>query len=135
MLDVSLHETPLTRRYWDAVGGTLYEEFLVVRRRPGVGQRVVDAIIVLGEDRRIADRGERVDLEDKDVIVVQTKGQRVGMYLLGQAFFSRVLVEERFSPRSVRTVALCAADDDVLGPIAERFGIEVVVDTPPNVIR
>jgi hypothetical protein len=128
MLDVSLHETPLTRRYWDTVGGTLYEEFLVVRRRPGVGRRIVDAIIVLGEDRRIADRGEH----DKDVIVVQTKAQRVGMYLLGQAFFSRVLVEELFSPRSVRTVALCAADDDVLRPMAERFGIEVVVDTPPT---
>jgi hypothetical protein len=38
-----------------------------------------------------------------------------------------VLIENRFAPRSVRTVALCAADDAILHPIAERFGIEVVV--------
>jgi hypothetical protein len=50
------------------------------------------------------------------------------MYLFGQAVFSRELVVERFAPRSVRSVALCAADDAVLRPIAERFGIEVVVD-------
>ena len=31
-------------------------------------------------------------------------------------------------PASIRTVALCAIDDDVLRPIAERFGVEVVVD-------
>jgi hypothetical protein len=50
------------------------------------------------------------------------------MYLLGQALFSRLLIEDRFAPRSVRTVALCAADDAVLRPLAVRFGIEVVVD-------
>jgi len=50
---------------------------------------------------------------------------------LGQALFSRELIKERFSPRSVRTVALCAAGDAVLRPIAERFGIKVVVDKVP----
>jgi hypothetical protein len=56
--------------------------------------------------------------------------RRLGMYLLGQTLFSRELIKERFAPRSVRTVALCADSDAVLGPIAEaeRFGIEVVVD-------
>jgi hypothetical protein len=50
------------------------------------------------------------------------------MYLLGQAFFSRELIKDRFAPRSVRTVALCAIDDAILHPMAERFGVEVVVD-------
>jgi hypothetical protein len=59
---------------------------------------------------------------------VQAQAHRLGMYLMGQALFSRVLIEERFAPRSVRTVALCAIDDAVLRPIAERYGIEVVVD-------
>jgi hypothetical protein len=63
---------------------------------------------------------------------VQTKALRLGMYLLGQAFFSRELIKDRFAPRSVRTDALCAIDDDVLRPIAERFNIEVVVDEPPR---
>jgi hypothetical protein len=47
---------------------------------------------------------------------------------LGQALFSRELIKDRFAPKSIRTVALCAADDAALRPLAERFGIEVVVD-------
>ena len=50
------------------------------------------------------------------------------MYLLGQAFFSRELINRRFSPPSLCTVALCADSDAVLYPIAERHDIEVVVD-------
>jgi hypothetical protein len=53
------------------------------------------------------------------------------LYLTGDSGSGKtLLIEDRFAPRSVRTVALCAADDAVLRPIAERFGIEVVVDDP-----
>lgn len=126
-------ETPMTRRYWERVGGTLLEEYLVVPSSPGVGWRRVDGVIIVDGDHRIVSGAERrsVSLDHHDLIIVQTKASRLGMYLLGQAFFSRELVKERFTPRSVRTVALCAADDAVLRPIAERFGIEVVVDDPP----
>ena len=125
---MSTLETPMTRRYWARVGGTLFEEYLVVPRGPGVGQRLIDAVIVVDGDRRIASRSERVSFDGHDLIVVQTKASRLGMYLLGQALFSRLLIEGRFAPRSVRAVALCAADDAVLRPLAERFGIEVIVD-------
>ena len=38
---MSKHETPITRRYWERVGGTLLEEYLVVPgRRPDVGPRI-----------------------------------------------------------------------------------------------
>ena len=121
-------ETPMTRRYWKRVGGTLLEEFLVVPRGPGVGPRWLDGVIIMDGDHRIASRKERISLDGHDLIVVQTKAERVGMYLLGQALFSRLLVEDRCAPRSVRTVALCAIDDVVLRPFAKRFGIEVVVD-------
>jgi hypothetical protein len=121
-------ETPMTRRYWKRVGGTLLEEYLVVPRGPGVGRRLVDAVIVLDGENRIASPGESVSLDGRDLIVVQTKAYRLGMYLMGQALFSRVLIEDRIAARSVRAVALCATDDAVLRPIAERFGIEVVVD-------
>lgn len=120
----------MTRRYWQRVGGTLLEEYLVVRKDKGIGRRLLDAVIVLDGDHRIASRGESVALDGHDLIVVQTKAQRLGMYLLGQALFSRLLIENRFAPRSVRTVALCAADDTVLRPLAENFGIEVIVDNP-----
>jgi hypothetical protein len=51
------------------------------------------------------------------------------MYLMGQALFSRLLIERQHALRTIRTIALCAVDDTVLRPLAERFGIEVVVDT------
>jgi hypothetical protein len=123
-------ETPMTRRYWKRVGGTLLMEYLIVPRGPGVGQRLIDAVIILDGDNRIAHPGERVSLDGRDLIIVQTKAYRLGMYLMGQALFSRVLIENRFTARSVRTVALCAIDDAVLRPIAERWSIEVVVDDP-----
>jgi len=128
---MSKHETPMTRRYWQRVRGTLLEEYLAVPpRRPDVGRRLIDAVIIEDGEHRIASPGEAVSFsfDGRDIVIVQTKALRLGMYLLGQAFFSRELIKDRFTPRSVRTVALCAIDDAVLRPIAERFGIEVVVD-------
>jgi len=127
---MSTRETPMTHRYWERVRGTLLEECLVVPRRPGVGQRLIDAVIIEDGAHRVASRAESasLNLNGHDIVVVQTKAARLGMYLLGQAFFSRELIKDRFAPKSVRTVALCATDDAVLHPIAERFGVEVVVD-------
>ncbi len=89
---------------------------------------MIDAVIIEDGDHRIAYRGESASLDGHDIVIVQTKASRLGMYLLGQAFFSRELIKDRFAPRSMRTVALCAVDDAILHPIAERFGVEVVVD-------
>ena len=125
---MSKRETPMTRRYWERVRGTLLEEYLIVRSNPGVGRRMIDAVIIEDGDHRIASRGETVSLDGHDIVVVQTNALRLGMYLLGQAFFSRELIKDRFAPRSIRTIALCARDDAILHPIAERFGVEVVVD-------
>jgi hypothetical protein len=128
---MSKRETPMTRRYWERVRGTLLEEYLVVPSRPpGVGRRMIDAVIIGDGEHRIASRAESVSfsLDGHDIVIVQTKALRLGMYLLGQAFFSRELIKDRFAPRSVRTVALCAIDDAILRPIAERFGVEVIVD-------
>jgi hypothetical protein len=129
---MSKGETPLTQRYWKQVRGTLMEEYLVVRRRPGVGQRQIDAVIIKDGDHQTASKAESVSLslDGHDIVIVQTKVGRLGMYLLGQAFFSRELIRARFAPRSIRTVALCEIDDAVLRPIAERFGVEVVLDNP-----
>ena len=100
----------------------------MVRAGPGVGARWADVLIVLGTEPRLAKPSEIDTLDGEDVIVIQTKATRLGMYLMGQALFSRFLVEERFRARSVRSVALCRADDEVLRPLAERTGIEVVID-------
>jgi hypothetical protein len=85
----------------------------------------LDGVIIPGEafERKSA---RAVDLEGKNIIVVQTKVGRLGMYLLGQALFSARLME-RFRPVSIRSVAICTKGDAVLEPLAKEYGIEVVI--------
>ena len=110
---MSKNETPLIRKYWRQIGGTLIEEFLVVRRSEHNGQRLIDAVII----------------PDEDIICVQAKTGTLGMYLMGQALFSPELLQ-RFKPKKVTSVALCTKDDNVLRPLLERYNIQVVIITP-----
>jgi hypothetical protein len=112
-------ETPLTRAYWEKVGGTLVEEFYAVQSSSTCGKRVIDGVIIRGGKKYIARSGE-VNLAGKDIIIVQTKAGRLGMYLMGQAFFSAELMK-RFKPASILSVALCLKDDSVLRPIFESY--------------
>jgi hypothetical protein len=120
----------LTRWYWRKVGGTLIEEFCAVPRSDTCGTRILDAVIVKRGRRRRAHQSE-VDVKGKDIIVVQTKAERLGMYLMGQVFFSAQLMR-RFKPRSIESVALVAQDDDVLRPLLERYKSMRVVVCPKN---
>ena len=114
--------------YWLNVGGTLIEEFLAVRRNKCQGYRRIDGIIVFDGKRRCIQNKDynSAEIADKEIIVVQAKLGRVGMYLLGQALFSRELMR-RFRPKSIRTVAVCERGDAVLAPIAAEYGIEIVI--------
>lgn len=92
---------------------------------------MLDGVIIKGGEPRIARQAE-VNLEGKDVIVVQTKAERLGMYLMSQVFFSAQLIEA-FNPRSVTSVALCSRDDSVLRPLSEQYpGMRVVVCPPSS---
>jgi hypothetical protein len=123
---MSKKETPLTRWYWRQVGGLLVEEFQVVTHTSTNSPRYVDGLIVLGEATTLSET-RAVDISGRDVIVVQTKAQRLGMYLMGQCLFSKLLVEQ-LGPRSIKSVALCTKDDDALRPLLEQFdGCEVVI--------
>lgn len=122
---MSKHETWRTRKFWEENGGLLIEEFIAVKPNKNQGIRVIDAVIVLDEPKRIHDNNE-YDISGKDVIVVQTKSGRLGMYLLGQSFFSRFLIE-RHNPSSIRNVAICGKSDVVMEELARVHNIEVVV--------
>ena len=122
---MSKRETPLTRRYWQEIGGTLIEEFPAVRSGPNQGRRSLDGVVILDSPHLIANHRE-VEIENRDIVVLQTKASRLGMYLLGQALFSRHLMMP-FRPRSVDTVAICTKGDAVLEPWAAAYGIKVVV--------
>jgi len=119
-------ETPMTRWSWKKIGGTLIEEFFAVRRGKDRGQRLIDGIIIPDDEYKVANWKD-VSLEGKDIIVVQTKRGRLGMYLMGQTFFSAELMKA-FKPRSIKSVALCEYYDEVLGPMLDKYPhIEVVI--------
>jgi hypothetical protein len=122
---MSLHETWRTRRYWETVSGLLIEEFMAVEGTKEQGRRPIDGIIVLGEKHEIY-HGNKYDITGKDVIIIQTKRGRIGMYLLGQAYFSKFLVEKH-NPRSIKTVAICGKTDKVMQELALQHGVEIVV--------
>jgi hypothetical protein len=123
---MSKHETSMIRWYWQQVGGTLVEEFCAVCQSRLCGKRLLDAVIIKGGPKGIA-RQPDISVEDKDIIVVQAKASRLGMYLMGQAFFSAQLIQA-FKPRSVESVALVLQDDAVLRPLFEQHsGMRVVL--------
>ena len=124
---MSKRETWRTRKYWESVGGLLIEEFiLVAKSRDGrQAQRLLDGLIVLGEEERI-ENAHSFPIEGKDVIALQTKANRLGMYLMGQAYFSRELLKS-FNPKSIRTVTICGKGDEEMERLCRERDIEVVV--------
>ena len=122
---MSKHETPLTRRYWKSIGGTLIEEYLAVRNGSDRGPRRLDGLIIRSKETNIETDRSR-DITGEDVIVVQTKAKRLSMTLLGQAILSRALLTS-LRPRTIHSVAVCTVGDAALEPLAEAYGIEVVV--------
>jgi len=119
-------ETPLTRKYWRSVGGTLIEEFPAVTGSKDRGRRLIDGVIIVGGKNRRATAIE-VDLQGKDIIVIQTKARKLGMYLIGQALFSPKLMR-KFKPKSIKSVAICTKGDEVLQALLKPYkNIEVVV--------
>jgi hypothetical protein len=123
-------ETPMIRWYWQQVGGTLVEEFCAVERSGSCATRLLDGVIIKDAPFEIAPRRD-VSVKDRDIIVVQAKAKRLGMYLMGQTFFSAQLME-RLGPRSVESVALVTRNDEVLRPLLEQYpGMRVVVYPAP----
>ncbi|MBL8820670.1 MAG: hypothetical protein JNL58_31900 [Planctomyces sp.] len=68
-----------------------------------------------------------VETAGRDVIVVQAKWGRLGMYLMGQAFYSPQLMM-KFNPRTITSVALCEYHDAVMVPLIESYpNMKVVI--------
>ncbi|WP_257263942.1 hypothetical protein [Endozoicomonas sp. ONNA2] len=124
---MSKHETWRTRKYWNSVGGYLIEEFQAIKedKSRNISRKSIDGIIVLGEQKH-RQSGGQYNIEGKDIIVVQTKGGGLGMYLMGQAYFS-VKIMERFNPRSIKSVAICGRSDHEMEVLCREHDIEVVV--------
>ena len=125
---MSKHESWRTKKYWENLeNGLLIEEFLAIpqSRDRSVGRRLIDGVIVLNVEKAIQ-YGGTFDLEGKDIIAIQTKATRLGMSLMGQAFFTREILK-RFKPKSIKTVAICGKGDIEMEKLCEQASIEVVV--------
>ena len=135
---MSKHETPLTAGFWLTVAnGAFVPEYPLVRRAGDCGARYADAVIFPGEPHRRASAFEYPTVTGRDVIVVQTKAARMGMYLMGQALFSARLVLAQ-GAASVRSILLCLRADSALMPLLEPFpDVEVWVSDlrSPHVCR
>lgn len=142
------------KKNWKNKGGTLIEEFPAVRppaRNSPFGKRDIDGVIVLdGQGRHLTTQdGLKVDgkilrppkngslhevrIKGQKIIVVQTKmgsptrPYRLGMCLLGQALFSKHLMEEQFHPKTTQSVAVCGRRDRIMKDQAKKYEIDVVV--------
>lgn len=123
---MSKRERPLIEKYWQRVGGTIVFEFPMVRGSATCGKRHLDALILPNGETKIAN-AQDVSLAGEDIIIVQAKDNRLGMYLMGQAVFSVELMRS-FNPKSIRLIALCTKDCSVLRPLLNKFPeVEVVI--------
>jgi len=132
---MSKHETPMTHWYWQHVlkQGTLIEEYVAVERADDDSNapRFMDGLVILDGPFEISD-DIRYDVSGKDVVVIQSKNKRLGMYLMGQVVFSRELILAK-GAKSVLSVAVCRIDDKVMRPLLlAHKGIEIHI-CPPEV--
>jgi hypothetical protein len=113
----------MTRWYWREIlkQGTLIEEYVAVERTKdrSVAPRLMDGLVILNCPFEVSD-DVRMDITDKDVLVIQSKNKRLGMYLMGQALFSRQLILAK-GAKSVRSVAVCRKDDKVMRELLEAY--------------
>jgi len=124
---MSLHETPMIEKYWNQVGGTLVEEFYAVYRSETNGERRIDAVIIPDGPKQRASQNE-VNIDGKDIILVQAKARRLNLLVLGQAVFSPKLIKMNHNPSSIRSIALVNENDSVLAPLLDDFPeVEIVV--------
>ena len=114
-------ETPMTEGFWTSFGqGTYIPEYLLVQGTYDRSPRRVDAIILPDEPLVRARFGDYPRLDGQNVIVVQTKIGRMGMYLMGQALFSARLALGA-GAATVRSILLCHDTDAALLPLLVPF--------------
>jgi hypothetical protein len=132
---MSENETPMTRWFWREVlkRGTLIEEYVAVEEAADDSNapRYMDGLVILDGPFEISNDVRR-DNAEKDVVVIQSKNKRLGMYLMGQTLFSRDLILAK-GAKSVRSVAVCRKDDKVMRPLLLAHDNIEVHFCPPEV--
>jgi hypothetical protein len=93
---MSKHETKMTEGFWQSQArGLFFSEYPLVHRATDRAQRLVDGLILPDEPHGRGNWRDHASLTGRRVIVIQTKAERMGMYLMGQALFSERLAFAR----------------------------------------
>jgi len=125
------YEPRMTKAYWAGrpEKGTLYLEYPICGRR-------IDGLVVLdGNSSKEAVSAKRApklaELRGKQVIVLQTKRNKLGMGVAGQTIISKTLLEQA-GVEVVAAVAICLEiDEKILGALKEH-GCKAVVEADPK---
>ena len=125
------YEPGMTKAYWAKrpEKGTLYLEYPICGRR-------IDGLVVLdrssSKEAVSAKRAPKPeDLSGKQVIVLQTKRNKLGMGVAGQTIISKTLLEQA-GVEVVAAVAICLKiDEKILGALKEH-GCDAVVEANPK---
>jgi hypothetical protein len=121
----------VVREYWESTwkpkGASLLES---CQLPAGSGPQSIDGLIVV-DGRRQHEWSLVLDnsrIAGKQTLVVHADPRpkaRYSLWLLGASLFLADIVREQFGAASVQPMVLTARRDDMLGPLAGRFGIEV----------
>ena len=129
------YEPVMTQAYWAKrpEKGTLYLEFPICGRR-------IDGLVVLdGSNSKEAVSAKRApklaELSGKQVIVLQTKRNKLGMGVAGQTIISRTLLEQA-GVKVFAAVAICLKmDEKILGALRKHGCVAVVEADPKEPVR
>src|SRR5262245_60824413 len=111
----------MTECFWRTeCNGAFIREYTLVKKGPNCQRRCADAIILPDEPHGKATFSDYPSLAGRNVVVVQTKAERLGMYLMGQAVFSARLIQAQ-GTASVRSILLCIEGDTALLPLLAPF--------------
>ena len=125
------YEPVMTKAYWAKrpEKGTLYLEFPICGRR-------IDGLVVLdGSNSKEAVSAKRApklaELSGKQVIVLQTKRNKLGMGVAGQTMISKTLLEQA-GVTVVAAVAICLKMDEKIRAALKKHGCDAVVEADPK---
>ena len=125
------YEPGMTKAHWAKrpEDGTLYLEYPICGRR-------IDGLVVLdGSPSKEAVSAKRApklaELSGKQVIVLQTKRNKLGMGVAGQTIISKTLLEQA-GVEVVAAVAICLKIDEKILEALRKHGCAAVVEADPK---
>jgi hypothetical protein len=128
------YEPEMTKAHWAKrpEKGTLYLEYPICGRR-------IDGLVVLdGSSSKEAVSAKRApkpeDLSGKQVIVLQTKRNKLGMGVAGQTIISKTLLEQA-GVTVVAAVAICLKMDEKIREALRKHGCEAEVEEDPKTTK